>query len=309
MHSSLDFRTSLWYRLDPPTGTAHTISVDWDAAPDKFIGGSLSFTGVDQTDPIDDTSNVGFGATGTSTSATVNVVTENADAWIVDATATHDDITMVAKTGRVERWNINPGGPITGAGSTLDTTGQGTGSYTMDWTLDSAKQWAISAAALKPAAATAPDIVVMKTVTTLEDPFNGTTDPKAIPAATVLYTIRLTNSGSGPADADSVVITEPIPANTALRVIDFDAGNAGPVAFVDGTPASGLTYTFVALGDPGDDVEFSNDGGSTYTYTPVADGNGVDTTVTHIRINPKGVFLSSTTGDPNFEVQFKTIVQ
>ncbi|MEE8077555.1 MAG: choice-of-anchor Q domain-containing protein, partial [Pseudomonadales bacterium] len=159
------------------------------------------------------------------------------------------------------------------------------------------------------AAAVAPDITVMKTVTTLEDPFNGTTDPKAIPAATVLYTIGLTNSGSGPADVDSVVITEPIPANTALRVIDFDAGNAGPVAFVDGTPASGLTYTFVALGDPGDDVEFSNDGGSTYTYTPVADGNGVDTTVTDIRINPKGTFLSSTSGDPNFEVLFKAIVQ
>ncbi len=73
VHSSLEYRTSLWYRLDPPTGTAHTISVDWDAAPDKFIGGSLSFTGVDQTDPIDDTSNLGFGATDTTTTATVSM--------------------------------------------------------------------------------------------------------------------------------------------------------------------------------------------------------------------------------------------
>ena len=113
----------------------------------------------------------------------------------------------------------------------------------------------------------------------------------------------------GLADADSVVITEPVPANTALRVIDFDGSNAGPVAFVDGTPASGLTYTFVALGDPGDDVEFSNNGGSSYIYTPVADANGVDTTVTHIRIKPKGNFLSSPSGDPNFEVMLKHIVQ
>jgi len=154
-----------------------------------------------------------------------------------------------------------------------------------------------------------PDILVLKTVTTLEDPFSGTTNPKAIPSATVLYTIRLTNLGGGPADADSVVITEPIPTNTALRVIDFDGSNAGPVAFVDGTPASGLTYTFVALGDPGDDVEFSNDGGSTYSYTPVPDGNGVDTTVTHMRIKPNGTLLSSSPGDPNFEVLFKNIVQ
>lgn len=150
---------------------------------------------------------------------------------------------------------------------------------------------------------------LMKNVTTLEDPFNGTTNPKAIPGATMLYTIRLTNFGSGPADADSVVISDSIPANTALRVIDFDGSNAGPVAFVDGTPTSGLTYTFVALGDPGDDIEFSNDGGSTYTYTPAADADGVDTTVTHMRINPKGTFLSSTSGDPNFEVLFKNIVQ
>ncbi len=153
------------------------------------------------------------------------------------------------------------------------------------------------------------DIQITKIVSTLEDPVNGATNPKAIPGATVLYTIQVTNSGNGLADADSVIITEPIPANAALRVIDFDGTNAGPVAFVDGTPASGLTYTFVALGDPGDDIEFSNDGGSTYTYTPVPDANDVDTAVTHMQVNLKGFFLFSSPADPNFEVLFKNIVQ
>ena len=105
------------------------------------------------------------------------------------------------------------------------------------------------------------------------------------------------------------MITEPVPANTVPRVIDFDGSNAGPVAFVDGAPASGLTDTFVALGDPGDDIEFSNDGGSTYTDTPTANANGVDMAVTHIRINPQGIFLSSMSGDANFKVRFKNTIQ
>ncbi|GBF31135.1 hypothetical protein MnTg04_01089 [bacterium MnTg04] len=153
------------------------------------------------------------------------------------------------------------------------------------------------------------DIQITKIVSTLEDPVNGMTNPIAIPGATMLYTVGLTNSGNGDADTDSVIITEPIPANTALRVIDFDGTNPGPVAYANGTPASGLTYTFVALGDPGDDIEFSDDGGSTYTYMPVADGNGVDTAVTHMQIKMKGAFLFSVSGDPNFEVLFKNIVQ
>ena len=155
-----------------------------------------------------------------------------------------------------------------------------------------------------------PSLLVLKASATVEDPISGTTNPKSIPGATMRYLVMTTNSGSGPVDTDTLVITDPIPANMALRVIDFDGVTSGPVQFVDGAPASGLTYTFVALGDAGDDVSFSNDGGATYTYTPVADANGLDLTVTHIRINPKGDFLGDTGGgDPNFDVYFKAIVQ
>lgn len=155
-----------------------------------------------------------------------------------------------------------------------------------------------------------PSLLILKAAVTIEDPINGTTNPKAIPGAAVRYLVMTTNTGAGPVDTDTLVITDPIPANIALRVIDFDGVTSGPVQFVDGTPASGLTYTFVALGDGGDDVSFSNDGGTTYTYSPTADANGVDTTVTHIRINPKGELMGNTgSGDPYFEVYFKAIVQ
>ena len=155
-----------------------------------------------------------------------------------------------------------------------------------------------------------PSLLVVKSVATIEDPISGTTDPKAIPTATIRYLVSTTNTGSGPVDTDSLVISDPIPANMALRVVDFDGVTSGPVQFVDGSPVSGLTYTFVAIGDTGDDVSFSNDGGTTFTYSPTADTDGVDTTVTHIRINPKGDLLGNTgSGDPSFDVYFKSIVQ
>ena len=41
-------------------------------------------------------------------------------------------------------------------------------------------------------------------------------------------------------------------------------------------------------GDASDDLAFSNNNGASFTYTPVANADGVDPNVTHIRINPKG---------------------
>ena len=151
-----------------------------------------------------------------------------------------------------------------------------------------------------------PDLVVLKLVQTVDDPFNGTTNPKAIPGATAMYTIQVTNTGTGPADADSMFVTDPIPTNTALVVTDFDVANPGPVAFLDGSPSSGLSYTFVSLASTTDDVEYSDDGGATWVYTPVDSGNGTDPAVTHIRINPKGAL--GYTGGPSFQLLFKVRV-
>ncbi len=115
-------------------------------------------------------------------------------------------------------------------------------------------------------------------------------------------TLEVFTGIDGPASGSRSYNIQPYAsANTQIRfrVIDFDGVTSGPVQFVDGTPASGFTYTIVALGDAGDDVSFSNDGGTTFTYTPTADANGVDTTVTHIRINPKGDLLCNNGGgDP-----------
>ena len=154
-----------------------------------------------------------------------------------------------------------------------------------------------------------PNLLVMKTVTTVEDPINITTNPKAIPGADVLYTVRITNQGAGTVDADTFVITDPVPSNACLKVIDIGAPGSGPVLFLDGTPSSNVTYSFVTLSDPTDDMSFSNNGGSTYTYSPVANAAGCDPNVTHLRINPKGIFSAdSGAGSPSAEFSYRVTI-
>ena len=155
-----------------------------------------------------------------------------------------------------------------------------------------------------------PSFTVAKTVLLVSDPVNGITLPKAIPGAVVSYSIQVTNSGAGTADNNTTLIVDPIPANTRLYVGDIGAPGSGPVVFVNGTPASGLTYTFISLASAADDVSFSNTGCSPFTsYTPVPDVNGFDAAVTCIRVNPKGVFAAASGGsNPNFEARFRVRV-
>ena len=146
-----------------------------------------------------------------------------------------------------------------------------------------------------------PILGVTKSVISVSDPVNGSTNPFSIPGATVRYDIVVTNSGNGTVDADSLSITDAVPAGLVLRVADFDGSTSGPVEFVDGTPSSGLTYNFVSLDDLGDDVAFSANGGlDNFEYEPIPDAAGLDPNVTHIRITPSGSMVGNTGGgDPS----------
>jgi uncharacterized repeat protein (TIGR01451 family) len=151
-----------------------------------------------------------------------------------------------------------------------------------------------------------PDLLVMKLVSVVSDPVNGAANPFAIPGATVEYSIQVTNTGGGEVDLDTLSITDPIPVEGALFVGDIGAPGSGPASFSDGSPTSNLTYTFLSLGSVLDDLDFSSDGGLTYTYTPVPDAAGFDASVTHLRLSPKGVFSGATAaGNPAFEMRFR----
>lgn len=107
----------------------------------------------------------------------------------------------------------------------------------------------------------APSLVVVKTAQTLEDPFNGTTNPKAIPGALVEYTITVQNNGT--AAAEQVRITDVISTGLDL-VLGAYAGEDVEIDVGSGTSVTTCTL---------DDTDLDGDGcgavGATLTIDPV----------------------------------------
>jgi len=125
-------------------------------------------------------------------------------------------------------------------------------------------------------------LTVSKSVQTIADPVNGSSNPYNLPGAHLRYSIRVTNSGLGGTDANTVSVTDAIPASTRLCVATV--GNCSAPAFVDGgtglAPAA-FEYSFVSGPTACDNASFTG-------TAPVADANGYDDTVTCIRQQPGG---------------------
>lgn len=135
---------SIWYLVAPTVGT-DTITVTPAAACSGGLRGSAtSFTGVDQSTPID----VSGSATDVSTaiSASVTVVTDQA--WLIDSIAHTDTDTDVSQDGS-QTLRDKP--------SNVDTLGHSdksavsTGSQAMAWTATNSLEWASTVIALRPA--------------------------------------------------------------------------------------------------------------------------------------------------------------
>ncbi len=148
-----------------------------------------------------------------------------------------------------------------------------------------------------------PDLLVLKSIRVVSDPVRGTANPLAIPGALAEYRITVSNQGPGAVDADTVVVDDPIPPDTELFVGDLAGPGSGPVRFVQGSPSSGLTYTFLALGDGGDDLEFESGGAP---YTPNPPPPDYDPAVDRVRVRPQGVMVG---GSPGAAPSFTVILQ
>jgi hypothetical protein len=110
------------------------------------------------------------------------------------------------------------------------------------------------------------------------------------PDTDLTYTVTFTNSGS--AAAQSLVIKDPVPANTDFKV-GSESHNLG---------TTGLTVV----------VAYSSDNASSWTYTPVSGGGGADAGYDHNVTNIRWTFsgnLSKTspnnTGSVNFTAKIK----
>jgi uncharacterized repeat protein (TIGR01451 family) len=138
-----------------------------------------------------------------------------------------------------------------------------------------------------------PNIMVVKSSSVISDPINGVSaSAKAIPGAEVQYTIQVINSGNGVADADSIVITDPVPASmtiyvdTAGSAVTFTCGGCGLTD--PWTYANAVSYSY----QPG--------GGPPYVYPPTT--IGYDPLVKGVRIKPSGTLNG---GGASFTVIFK----
>jgi uncharacterized repeat protein (TIGR01451 family) len=149
---------------------------------------------------------------------------------------------------------------------------------------------------IEPIVLLLPSITFLKTVQTDSDPINGAINPKAIPGAAVLYTLQAINFGPASPDEGSLVITDPIPANTSLFVGDLGQGN--PVLFTD-VMSSGFV-----LGDV--NVSYSADADcSDFSYVPTPDADGYDADVCQLRVGMNGIFNASDgVSNPSFSLQF-----
>jgi uncharacterized repeat protein (TIGR01451 family) len=180
---------------------------------------------------------------------------------------------------------------VTSQGDKVNTIAAGalTGSY-----------GTVAVASLDPASATiqvSAPLKIAKSSAVYSDPLNDMTNPKLIPGSYVYYTVTVENPGGVPVTSGSIVITDPTPAGLSLYVANLP-GSTGPLLF--GAGSSGSTYAFSGLASTTDDLEFSNNGGTTWTYVPAANSAGVDPAVTHMRIRPKGTMAAGSSFTLNF---------
>jgi hypothetical protein len=156
----------------------------------------------------------------------------------------------------------------------------------------------------------APSLTTILSHPLVSDPTNGAVNPKAIPGAVLLYSLNVSNGSAGYPDSNSVALVQSVPAQASLYVRDLGAAGSGPVAFAQGSPSSGLSYSYSSLASTTDDLAFSNNGGASFGYTPVADANGYDSAVTHIKVSPKGIFSgASGSGSPSFTISYRIKVK
>jgi hypothetical protein len=144
-----DVKGEIWYLVNPNSGSK-TVTVTLSASS-KACGGSVSYTGVAQTSPIDAHNGVSYGGETPSVSLTTTVK----NCWIFSNLAISGTATVNAHgSGQVHRYyQVGTGaGPPSRAGDDGDDKPTTTaGSYAMSWTMSWWADVVAQAVAFKPA--------------------------------------------------------------------------------------------------------------------------------------------------------------
>lgn len=139
-----DNGTELWYLVNPATG-ANNVVITMTGTVDGLFGAALTFSGVDQTNPIDNNA----GTTTTGLSISQSITTNVADAMIVNIMQHYNSSAVLTPDAdQTQRFNTPTTGDNNQAGGTrLVTTA---GSYTTTWTTDINDGMTLSIVSLKP---------------------------------------------------------------------------------------------------------------------------------------------------------------
>lgn len=138
-------------------------------------------------------------------------------------------------------------------------------------------------------------ISIAKASQIISDP-TGQSNPKMIPGAIVEYTVTVTNAGDAAVDANTLSLSDVLPAQVAWQT------SFAPT-LTDGATPSGLNpynaSTMTAYSD--------QPGGSPYGYTPAP---SIDGTVTGVRFKPTGSMAASNgTNHPSFTIRYRVQVK
>ena len=139
----------IWYLKNPASGAANFVAT-W-AAQGYLNAGAVSFSGVDQTTPLD----TPVTATGTGRSASATVATD-ANNIVIDnlclQESSADNPTATAGGSQTQRFNeVN----LAGGPRSASSTQPGAASVAMQWAFTGAVQWALAAVAVKGASGVA----------------------------------------------------------------------------------------------------------------------------------------------------------
>lgn len=127
-----------------------------------------------------------------------------------------------------------------------------------------------------------------------------------IPGNDVIYTVIISNTGSGTVTTDTVFIVDTLPANATFFDGDFNGPAAGTDAIIFTDNSSGLTWTYAS------DVGYSAGPAAPTSFGDCSalSGVGYDATIRFLCINPSGVMAGSSGGsDPSFQIEFRARIE